>query len=362
MKYNIKYKTMETAVADISIVTRNLENYGQRLGKVKTVIGSLPSLENLQGSINSRVITISNIVGASIRTGKCLDNVRVEYINAELRAKQFINGLSKKAVGAAAVGVVKVRSFAWDLIKKRALVRYNAGVKAVKAAKNVSSKIKGWIGPGGRYEGAWKAVTTTVKLITGAALLATSVATGNVLGAVYGANMLIGAGADMYNINRKEYDKVGKTNLLKTAAEINGQMYGVVIGAGVGYVVGGRDGARTGATIGKSVGSAVGTVAYTAGEIYAVASVGKTVIGKNTVSELTNPKSYKYAKEGIEFVDSVAKGETASWATGKIVGEAAKDYVKNDLEMPKGLDLYNEIVIKSGEKIAEESIKVASKP
>ncbi|MDR2591055.1 MAG: hypothetical protein LBC71_08745 [Oscillospiraceae bacterium] len=239
----------------------------------------------------------------------------------------------------------------------------NVGKKAVIATKNVVSAIKDEIGPGGRFEGVLKAVVTTTKIISAATLVAVSVATlpvnpMAVLGIIYGVNALIGAGADLYHIDKGNYEKVGDSNILKTGLKTMGGAVGTGVGASVGYIVGGAEGAKTGATIGKSAGSMIGSIVYTAGEIYTTASVGKTVIaGSKTVSELTKPRTYETLKDVIKGVDAISKGEFASFAAGKIVDEYVGDYINKNTEPGDINSMYNELLKKSGEKVAEEAVK-----
>jgi len=338
MRYYTKYKNIENAIADFSTAATAFSGYTNRLNNVKSALGSFPSFQNYRSSVNERSSMLSTISKSSTNVGKCLENIRIGYISAEQLSHRSLSKTVERKVGKG----LNVKSFIVSRIKNRIITAYKIGIGAVKTTKKVTSKIRGWIGPGGRYEGAWKAVTSTTKLITGAVLLATSVATGNPLGVIYGANMLINAGADLYNIDKKRYDKVGKTNVLKKVMVTGGEMKGAVAGTAIGYVIGGKEGAKTGAKIGKSVGSKVGSVAYHAGEIYAVASVGKTVVKSKpgninnalsvkghdytTIKELTKlPNSYKYTKEAIDFVDAVAKDEVASYATGKIISGASKE-------------------------------------
>ena len=322
----------------------------------------------------------SAIVGKAVATG-ATGNAKASWTDKLKTAGSVVFNVGTNAVKAAGKAVYNVGRNAVQTTSKIVLAgskatisavskvavvtgktAYNVGSKAVQVAGNVASRIQQEIGPGGRFEAAWKAVVTTTKLIGGATLLATSVATGNPLGIVYGANLLINASADLWNINKGDLDKVGKTNVLKTAMKTSGEVIGENLGAGIGYIVGGDEGARTGATIGKSAGSKAGSFLYHAGEIYAVASVGKTVVsGNKTVSELTKIGSYEATKKVIEGVDAVAKDEVVGWVAGQAVSKFTGDYIKKDTDMQKELDVFNEVVEKGGEKVAEELGKATSK-
>ena len=301
----------------------------------------LNSTSQLLGSIEKRIKNIRDFAeSGSIRYQNTDNNVKTKGVVV----LTSIVGIKSSNMDLTTGTVAQTKSNWWDNFKSGANDVYNVGKNAVRATGKVVSKIQEEIGSGGRLEGAWAAVKTTTKVIGASVLIATSAASivlGNpmgVLGVVYGVNALIGAGSDLYHIDRGNYDKVGSVNLLKTGVQKAGEVVGENLGAGIGYIVGGDEGARTGATIGKSAGSVVGTVAYTAGGIYAAVSVGNTVVRASSgniqnslsvgntdftkMSQLTKfPKAYSYSKDTIEFVDAVASGNIISYATGKVAGE-----------------------------------------
>lgn len=262
--------------------------------------------------------------------------------------------------GAVVANVGNIKSRWWDKHRGEVNTVYNVSKNVIKATGSQVSKIKEMIGLGGRFESVWLATKTSTKII-GASVLITcsfaSIALGNpagMLGVVYGVNSFANAATDLWRIDQGNLGKVGKTNILKTAAKTAGEVVGVGIGAGVGYIEGGVEGAKTGATIGKSVGSMVGTVAYEAGDIVSKVVVGNVVIGDPTAtySKLKDvmdlgkaSDTYKYAKNVVDWVDDPTKelvkkiipksksdtnlGEMVEKATKKIVTEAAKPIKAN---------------------------------
>lgn len=366
MSYETRYKEMQGASGGIMGFASDLNGFATRLSTIRSQMQSTSALAHFRSAVGNRANAVRALSSTSSKAGKCLDSAREEYLSGEKKAhgaiakttlpSGFVSAVGVGAVvctGATATNSSTVKSDWWDKIKAGAKAAYSTGAKAVKAGSNVVSKIKKEIGSGGRFEGAWKAVTSTTKLVSGAILLTTSVATFNPIGMAYGANMLISSGHDLYQISEGNYNKVGDLDLLKSAVTKTTEAAGVVAGAGIGYLVGGAEGAKTGATIGKSAGSKLGSIAYTAGGIYASASVGKTVVGNATISELTKVPVYDSVKDISKAIDAVAKDEFAGYVAGKFVGESIGDYIKSDPDMPKELDVFNEVLKKGGEKIAE---------
>ena len=383
-RYNVKYKDLQKQATSLQSIGKTLASFESKLNSIANAMdGRDSSMASLKTQIKNSAKQLPSLSNRLTSGGAAVSSISALYLSEEKLAYGNLTQVKKVTMGmvagsgavgalilatgvavvsgATVVNTKNVKSFLWNRIKDRATATYNAGVNVVKTTNNVVSWIKDKIGPDGKYEGVWKAVTTTTKLITGATLLATSVATGNPLGIIYGANMLISASADLYYIDKGNLDKVGKTDILKSAMKTGGEVIGENFGAGIGYIIGGDEGARTGATIGKSAGSTVGSIVYTVGGIYAAASVGKTVVsGNKTVSELTKISSYSATKKVIEGADAIAKGEIVGFVAGEVVGKYADDYIESDRNIPKDnydLNVYNEVVKKSGEKAAEELAK-----
>ncbi len=368
-KYNVKYRDLQNQTASLQSIAKTLASFESRLNSIVNAMdGRNSSMASLKTQIKNAAKQIPTLTNQLNSGSTAISSISAVYLTEEKLTYSNITQIKNVTMGllieSAVVGALinttgvdvytgatvantnTTKASWWDKVKGGATAVYNVGKKAVQATGKIVSKIQEEIGLGGRFEGTWAAVKTTTKVIGSSVLIATSVASlalGNptgVLGVVYGVNSLIGASADLYHIDKGNYDKVGKINLLKTGMQKAGEMVGENLGAGIGYIIGGDEGARTGATIGKSAGSVVGTIAYTAGGIYAAASVGNTVVRSNSgnitnslvvkgteytkISKLTKlPKTYNNTKEVIDFVDAVVKNEIPSYVTGKFIGEVA---------------------------------------
>jgi len=92
MKYDAKYKTMQSAVENFYFVSKYMDNYAQRINNVKSRLGLFTSLSGYRNSLTSRYNAANELSRISIRTGQCLDNARIEYLLNEQKAYQLISG------------------------------------------------------------------------------------------------------------------------------------------------------------------------------------------------------------------------------------------------------------------------------
>jgi hypothetical protein len=342
-------------------ITANLRTGGQTKSRINykkaSVLAQIMRVSKLLGAGAVGGVSLVMLHGLINNPGRpfpttvkkpVLGNVGVAVKAAEPKASWW-----SKAGSGVASSAKNVFNFGKSAVVGAGRVVYNVGKGAIKATGDVISVIKTEISPGGRFEGVWKAVVTTTKIISAAAFTVCAIvsipATGpvGVLGAVYGLNSLIGAGADAWNIDQGNYDKVGKVNPLKTTLQKTSEIAGAGIGTGVGYLVGGAEGAKTGATIGKATGSVVGTLAYEAGKIYTGVKVGSTVISDSNdvyskmkdVMKIANAsKAYGYTEKAVKWINNPAE-EVIS------------------VVVPKGMTETEEMVEKATKKIIEKIVK-----
>lgn len=416
-QYSIKYRDLLNQADSLQSIGITLASFEGRLNSIANAMdGRDSSMATLKTQLRNAAKSVPLLSNKVISCSAGVSSITAIYLNEEktihnniAQVKSVTAGsmVGNAAVGAV-IGTVGLRTGAtvvstkttkaswWDKatsgIKSGAKAVYNVGIKDVKARVEVYSKaisvIQKELGSGGHLEGAWKAVASTTKFVSGAFLFTVSVATLNPLGIAYGANMLISSGHDLHQISKGNYDKVGDLNILKTFMQKTGEVVGENLGAGIGYIVGGDEGVRTGATIGKSAGSMVGSIAYTVGEIYAVASVGKTVVCAKsgsinnalyvkgseytTIKELTKlPEAYKTAEKIIGAVDAIAEDNILGYIIGEVADglsntkygkhglstEAIKDIIKGSGSSVDKAGLADEVIKKGFKEIMDHVVK-----
>jgi len=74
---------MEHAVADFNSASRVITDYASRLNTISSALSIESSFSDIRGSIRSRANVLNDAASAIVKTGKCFENIRLEYINCE---------------------------------------------------------------------------------------------------------------------------------------------------------------------------------------------------------------------------------------------------------------------------------------